>query len=67
MPLKPRARQQNPVERQLSKIVTKDAYDTNFGGASAPLSTPLSTALSATAESFAFLRAAPRTSRGHAL
>ena len=45
MPLKPRARQQNRVERQLSKIVTKDAYDTNFGGASAPLSTPLSTAL----------------------
>ena len=31
MPLKPRARQQNRVERQLSKIVTKDAYDTNFG------------------------------------
>ena len=45
MPLKPRARQQNRVERQLSKIVTKDAYDTNFVGASAPLSTPLSTAL----------------------
>ena len=44
----PRARQQNRVERQLSKIVTKDAYDTNFGGASAPLSTPLSTALLAT-------------------
>ena len=41
----PRARQQNRVERQLSSIVTKYAYDTNFGGASAPLSTPLSTAL----------------------